>query len=216
MAILNEALQNTAPRTDDDSEVLEGMWEETLRREETGAETEELERNYRLNREQASRTRLLEERQRETAEEEIAELERMYQNSELEPEEGADTSGSGSAPGVPKIDSAQWFLMFSAAGFFWLIGLGMDLLIPFVTIVMNYCVVFALWFWAKTKGLKPPTFFSSAGKLSKLAAVAGPEAKAASSAAGALGQAPGSDIIYIGLGGITPIIYLSALWWNNR
>lgn len=99
---------------------------------------------------------------------------------------------------------AEWALLFAAAGLVWLLGLLLDLLIPLVTFIVNYLVVLGLWMWAKAKGLKPPTFASAAG------GVVGREG------ATAVAAVPGSDVLYILLGGITPLIYLSALWWSNR
>ncbi|KKW29032.1 MAG: hypothetical protein UY71_C0005G0001, partial [Parcubacteria group bacterium GW2011_GWB1_52_7] len=45
---------------------------------------------------------------------------------------------------------------------------------------------------------------------------AGPGGQAAAGAVSIADRAPGSDILYVALGGITPVIYLSALWYNNR
>lgn len=109
------------------------------------------------------------------------------------------------------IASAQWLLMFMAATLVWLLGLLIDLVIPFITFLMNYLVVGGIWFWAKTRGLKPPTFSSVAKKASAVAT----KAAGAKGAESALDAVPGSDLAYIALGGITPIIYLAALWWNN-
>lgn len=118
------------------------------------------------------------------------------------------------------IGNAQWILMFSAAGVFWLVGLALDLVIPFITVVMNYGVVFGIWMWAKNHNLKPPTFSSAARAGSEIANIAaastGEKVGAGRSVAGTLDNAPGSDLLYIALGGITPVVYLAALWWNNH
>lgn len=134
---------------------------------------------------------------------------RAVNGRQLEEENGSGSVVvSADAEGVA---GGQWLLMFMAATLVWLLGLLIDLVIPFITFLMNYLVVGGIWFWAKTRGLKPPTFSSVAKKAGAVAT----KVVGAKDAESALDAVPGSDLAYIALGGITPIIYLAALWWNN-
>ncbi len=130
----------------------------------------------------------------------------------------ADSPGVSSSGNSGKVVSSQWMIMFTATGIFWLIALATSFLIPVIaTAVINYLVVFSLWLWAKSKGLKPPTFATAAkGAAGAALKAAGPEGQAAAGVVSVADQAPGSDILYIALGGISPIFYLTALWYNNR
>ena len=102
----------------------------------------------------------------------------------------------------------NWLLALIAVGFVWLIGLLLDFIIPLITFIVNFLTVLALWMWAKSRNLNPPTFASAA----KIAG--GGSGKAAEKIAALI---PGSDLLYIlSSGTISPIIYLAALWWNNR
>jgi len=47
-----------------------------------------------------------------------------------------------------KIAPVVWGMLFAAAGLFSLIGYLADLLVPFIALVINYCVVFLIWLWA--------------------------------------------------------------------
>lgn len=132
---------------------------------------------------------------------------RQAQNGARRENAGQQTGGGANAQSAPdraKVSTAQWLLMFSAAGLAWLGGLLLDLMIPAVTLLVNYLAVLGIWMWAKMRGLQPPTFAS---------AMRGAAVPGAASAQAAL---PRSDMAYVLLGGITPILYLAALWWNNR
>ena len=113
---------------------------------------------------------------------------------------------------------SQWLIMFIAVGIVSLIAWAASFLIPVIaTAVINYLVVFAVWLWAKSRGLKPPTFApATKGVTGAALKAAGPGGQAAAGAVSIADRAPGSDILYVALGGITPVIYLSALWYNNR
>lgn len=100
------------------------------------------------------------------------------------------------------ITTAAWVTLFLAAGALWLLGLALNFLIPAVTFIMNYCTVLGLWMWAEMNRLKPPSFGSAIQKVSGKSA--------------AVNEVPGSTLLYALLGGITPLVYLTALWWNNR
>lgn len=129
-----------------------------------------------------------------------------------EAENGEETAGENAPAAAGRHSKASraphWLLAFIAVGFVWLIGLVLDLIIPFITFIVNFLTVLALWMWAKSSGLNPPTFAAAA----KIAGGGG--GQAAGKIAASL---PGSDLLYIlSSGAISPIIYLAALWWNNR
>src|SRR3989344_16715 len=126
-----------------------------------------------------------------------------------------ETSAKG---GSGKVASSQWIMMFIAVSIFWLAGLATNFLLPaIINIIMNYLIVLWLWVWQKPKGLPPPPFATATkGAAGVALRAAGPEGQAVAAEAAAADQVPGSDVLYIGLGGITPMFYLSALWYNNR
>lgn len=112
-----------------------------------------------------------------------------------------------------------WLIMFLAVSLLWLLGVLLSFIIlPFVW-VMNFLAVLALWLWAKSKKLKPPTFRKV--NLKDLVKTAtskdGKNEGSPAEAASAVSEPPASDLVYIlSGGGISPLIYLTALWWNNR
>lgn len=138
---------------------------------------------------------------------------RTSENKKEVPKKPAETS--------PDITPAQWaFIGFACFGV-WVIGLLLDLIIPFETFIANYLTVLALWMWAKGKGLNPPTFFSSINKGAAVTQVATGPAAGAGKGAVKVGEAlekavPGSDIVYILVSGVTPLIYFFGLVMGNR
>ncbi|OHA00714.1 MAG: hypothetical protein A3C12_00585 [Candidatus Sungbacteria bacterium RIFCSPHIGHO2_02_FULL_49_20] len=116
-----------------------------------------------------------------------------------------------------KIAPVVWGMLFAAAGLFSLIGYLADLLVPFIALVINYCVVFLIWLWAKSHKLKPPNIGSlTKGATGSAIESAAPEAGAALEVANAAEKIPGSEWLYFVGGGVTPVYYLFALWNNNR
>lgn len=120
-------------------------------------------------------------------------------------------------------DRPPWLIAFLGVGLYSLFMIPVVFIVPPLVPVLNYCVVLALWLWAKMRGLKPPTFSSSlntgAGKVA--ARLAGPEVQAAAGAAQAAESIPGASVgaslfFVVFSSGITPFIYLASLWWNNR
>lgn len=88
------------------------------------------------------------------------------------------------------------------------------ILIPFF---VNYASVFIIWFWAKIKGMKPPTFARNAAKVGSLAKVVEEHEGVQKESAMEKGadSIPGMDLVYIGLGGINPFLYAVALFIGN-
>ncbi|MBI4132157.1 MAG: hypothetical protein HY474_00825 [Candidatus Sungbacteria bacterium] len=110
--------------------------------------------------------------------------------------------GQPAASAEAGVGTVTWFMVLAGTAMASLFALVLGFIPPLAAAV-NFLVVLSLWMWAKHHGLRPPTFASAARKVGgKLGAAAE--------------QIPGSDFIYIALGGITPLIYLAALWWNNR
>lgn len=129
-------------------------------------------------------------------------------------ESAEDSPGFSQAPA--KVSPVVWGMWFGGALLATLIAYLSGFIHPFLTICINYMFVFAIWFWAKINGLKPATLFSAAKGLAGGAlTAAGPEGQAASAATSAVDQVPGSDLVYIGLGGATSLAYLGALWNSN-
>ncbi len=123
-----------------------------------------------------------------------------------------ESKDEGTEAGKPSKETPPWVVTFLAIGIYSLVTIPLALFLAPVVLVFNYLVVAGLWLWAKMRKLKPPTFGSS---------LKGPVGQAATGGAGAAAQAtdavPGADIAFLVFSsGITPLIYLSALWWNNR
>lgn len=117
------------------------------------------------------------------------------------------------------IDSHPWLVMFLAVSLLWLLGLLLSFIIPLFVWVINFLTVLALWLWAKSQKLKPPAFRKV--DLRELAKTAAPKESSneglPAGAASVASELLASDLVYVlSGGGISPLIYLTALWWNNR
>lgn len=135
----------------------------------------------------------------------------------------ARTSDENSAEGEiaeeKRVSITIWFFIGLGALIGWGLGLAASLLVPIATFIVNFLIVLSIWFWAKTQGLKPPSFSSNLRKGGALVTkvVGNKNLPAGSGIAERIEEAvPGSDLLYIALGGIHPIAYLAALFINNR
>jgi hypothetical protein len=115
-----------------------------------------------------------------------------------------------------EISPVEWGMIMALCGVASIIELvfAETIVIPFL---VNYAAVFIIWFWAKIKGLKPPTFARNAAKARALVKAAEQHAKdtAEGGVEKALDSIPGMDLVYIGLGGINPFFYGVALFIGN-
>ncbi|MBI3627407.1 MAG: hypothetical protein HY220_01470 [Candidatus Sungbacteria bacterium] len=111
-----------------------------------------------------------------------------------------------------KIGSMQWLLLFAAVSFFSLIGYLADFIIPFIAIMIDYVIVGFLWIWRVGHQLHPASMTSGARAM-KLAGVNTPGSEAMQKAEEAV---PGSELVYILFSGISPLVYLFALWMSNQ
>lgn len=129
-----------------------------------------------------------------------------------------DGASSSSRAATPAKAPPPWIIIFLAVGLFsamvWVAGI----FINFIAVILNYVGALALWLWATLAGLKPPTFSSELkGIGGKVAKAAGPEGQAAVALASAAEKAPGASFAFVIFSsGVTPLMYLFALWRSNR
>lgn len=135
---------------------------------------------------------------------------------------GSAGAGSEENPGGGAESSPPWLIAFLAVGLYQLFIIPVAFLIAPLVPVANYLVVAGLWLWSKMHGLKPPTLTSGLKNpaVKKAVTVAAPEAKAALGAAELAEKTPGVGVgaslfFIVFTSGITPLIYLTALWKNN-
>lgn len=134
------------------------------------------------------------------------------------PAQNADEGGPRKHAASSAKAAPPWVIIFLAVGLFSAVVWVAGIFINFIAVIFNYAGALALWLWAALAGLKPPTFSSELkGVGGKIAKAAGPEGQAASALASAAEKVPGASFAFVIFSsGVTPLMYLFALWRSNR